>query len=111
MLPDHAPKLDPQKPPAPEIDPISPQEAEAILQQALKPYLADGWHLIDHSAYAARLTREMRNLDVRVDLIGRVEVQESGLTPLQDSGRLTAWVLLLAALLVTLALSSALGII
>jgi hypothetical protein len=53
----------------------------------------------------------MRNLDVRVDLIGRVEVQESGLTPLQDSGRLTAWVLLLAALLVTLALSSALGII
>ena len=52
----------------------------------------------------------MRNLDVRVDLLGQVETEESGLTPLQDSGRLTAWVLLLALLLVVLALSAALGI-
>ncbi|MBI5958611.1 MAG: hypothetical protein HY866_07750 [Chloroflexi bacterium] len=110
MLPDNTPKLDPQKIPDPEIEPISPQEAETILQEALDPYLAEGWHILDRSAYTARLTREMRNLDLRVDLLGRVEKQETGLTPLQDSGRLTAWVLLLAALLVTLALTSALGI-
>jgi hypothetical protein len=42
--------------------------------------------------------------------LGQIVTQESGLTPLQDSGRLTAWVLLLAALLVALALSAALGI-
>ena len=52
----------------------------------------------------------MRNLDIRVDLLGQVETEESGLTPLQDSGRLMAWMVLLAALLVVLALSTALGI-
>jgi hypothetical protein len=46
-----------------------------------------------------------------VDLLGKLEPEESGLTPLQDSGRLIAWVLLLATLLIVLALSAALGII
>ena len=110
MLPDTAPELDPQKPSEPEIEPISPEEAEAILKQALEPYLAEGWHVIDHGAYLARLTRGKRNLDIRIDLLGQVEKEEMGLTPLQDSGRLTAWILLLAALLVVLALSAALGI-
>jgi hypothetical protein len=93
-----------------EIEPISPDNAAAILKTALEPYVADGWRVIDRSAYDARLTRGTRNLDIRVDLLGQIVTQESGLTPLQDSGRLTAWVLLLAALLVALALSAALGI-
>ncbi len=97
-------------PPEPDIEPLSPPEAEQILQQALDPYLADGWRVLDRNAYTARLTRGMRNLDVRVDLLGQVDIQEAGLTPLQESGRLTAWVLLLAALLVALALAAALGI-
>jgi len=92
------------------IEPIAAENAARILAQALEPYLADGWHILDRGAYSARLTRGMRNLDVRVDLLGQIETEESGLTPLQDSGRLTAWVLLLALLLVVLALSAALGI-
>jgi len=99
------------QPPEPDVEPISPAEAERVLQQALDPYLADGWRVLDRSAYGARLTRGMRNLDVRVDLLGHVETQETSLTPLQESGRLTAWVLLLAALFVAFALAAALGII
>jgi len=93
------------------IEPIAADDAALILAQAIEPYLADGWHVLDRSAYSARLTRGIRNLDVRVDLLGQVETEESSLTPLQDSGRLAAWVLLLATLLVVLALSAALGII
>ena len=93
------------------IEPIAAEDAAQILARAIEPYLADGWHVLDRGAYSARLTRGVRNLDVRVDLLGQVETEESGLTPLQDSGRLTAWVLLLVTLLVVLALSAALGII
>lgn len=94
----------------PEIEPVGIAEAEKILEEALQPYLADDWRIIDRGPYAARLTRGMRNLDIRIDLLGRIETEESGLTPLQDSGRLMAWMVLLAALLVVLALSAALGI-
>jgi len=98
-------------PPEPDVEPISPAEAERVLQEAIDPYLTDGWRVLDRSSYAARLTRGMRNLDVRVDLLGEIDTQETSLTPLQESGRLTAWVLLLAALLVAFALATALGLI
>ncbi|HEX3054364.1 MAG TPA: hypothetical protein VHP83_27150 [Aggregatilineaceae bacterium] len=106
MLPDDHPT-----PQGAEVEPISPQDAEVILKQALEPYLADGWRVLDQSAYYARLTRGMRNLDIRIDLLGEVETQDAELTPLQDSGRLAAWMLLLATILVVMALASALGII
>lgn len=93
-----------------EIEPIQPQEAERILADALKPYLADGWRVLSQNAYSARLTRGMRNKDLQVDLLGEVNIQDSNLTPVQDSGRLTAWLFLLTFLLVALALASALGV-
>jgi hypothetical protein len=108
MTPDTIP--DPANPQQPEVEPINPAEAEKILAEALTPYLADEWRLLDRGPYAARLTRGVRNLDIRIDLLGQVVTEESGLTPLQESGRLIAWVLLLAALLIALAFSAALGI-
>jgi hypothetical protein len=110
MLPENEPNPTVEHPAEPDIDPISPEEAEAIMEAALEPYLADGWLIVDRTSYATRLTRGMSNLDVRIDLLGQTQIEESNLTPLQNSGRLVAWVLLLAALLVMLALSSALGI-
>ncbi|MCL4238400.1 MAG: hypothetical protein KJ047_09135 [Anaerolineae bacterium] len=110
MLPENQDELTDRRAAPPEIEPISIAEAQAILADALAPYLADGWHVLDRSPAWARLTRDKRNLDVRVDLLGEVEAHESGLTPLQDSGRLIAWVLLLAALLLMLAAAAALGI-
>lgn len=111
MLHDNStPELEPNPGPPTEIEPINPHEAERILGQALEPYLAEGWRVLERDAYTARLTRDDRNLDVRVDLLGQVETRESGLTALQDSGRLVAWVLLITALLLALAITSALGI-
>jgi hypothetical protein len=98
-------------PPDVEIEPISPEKSEVLLKKAMEPYLADEWHVLYQDAYLARLTRGMRNLDVRVDLLGDIEITESELNPLQDSGRLMAWVVLIAMLLVVMALTSALGII
>lgn len=113
MLPEKTPHPGtPQpEPDVDEIEPLSPEDAVVILEQVLDPYLADDWHTLHRDAYSARITKGTRNLDIRVDLLGQVETQESGLTPLQESGRLTAWVLLWAMLLVALALASALGII
>ena len=110
MLPEDHVNPDPNHQPPPEIEPIHPEQAEALITTAIKPYLAEGWHVLERSAYAARLTRGTRNLDIRVDLLGQIEIEESGLTPLQDSGRLVAWVLLLASILVALALASVLGL-
>jgi len=115
MLPDREswpqPGLSAKNEQASEVEPVGPDEAAHILAKAIEPYLADGWRILDRSAYSARLTRGIRNLDLRVDLLGQVETEETGLTPLQDSGRLAAWVVLLTTLLVVLALSAALGII
>ena len=110
MLPENQDDLTERRAAQPEIEPISTAEAQAILADALAPYLADGWHVLDRSPAWARLTRGKRNLDVRVDLLGEVEAHESDLTPLQDSGRLIAWVLLLTSLLLALAVAAALGI-
>ncbi len=92
------------------VEPLNPDEAEAILQQAMEPYREAGWHVLHQDAYSVRLTRGVRNVDIRVDLLGEVTETESNLTPLQQSGRLMAWMVLLAMLLVALALFSALGV-
>lgn len=94
-----------------EIEPISPAAAKAILDDALQPYLDDDWHVLDRGAYVARLTKGTRNLDFQVDLLGEVAITETELTPLQESGRLIAWALLIATLLVVLTLASVLGFI
>ena len=112
MLPDNMPESGPKLPASnqSEVEPVSPEEADAILQRTLEPYLADGWVILHEGAYSARLTRGIRNLDIHVDLLGEVTITETGLTPLQESGRLMAWMVLLAMLLVALAVFSALGI-
>jgi hypothetical protein len=92
------------------IDPIEPEMARRLLDEALAPYEEDEWVLLDRDDYSARLTRGSRNLNLRVDWLGKVEVEETGLRETQTTGRLIAWMLLIAALLVTLALASALGL-
>ena len=105
MVPESLPDLES------EVELISGEEAERIIQGAIAPYVADAWRILREGPSCARLTRGMRNIDIRVDLLGKVETVESGLTPVQDSGRMVAWVLLIAALLVALSVASVLGII
>ncbi|GAB4438797.1 MAG: hypothetical protein Kow00120_06550 [Anaerolineae bacterium] len=93
-----------------QIDPIEPEAARPILEEALEPYLEDEWFLIDRDDYSANLTKGSRNVYIRVDWLGQVQVEETPLRATQTTGRLVAWMLLIAALLVTLALASALGL-
>ncbi|MBN2470565.1 MAG: hypothetical protein JXN59_07565 [Anaerolineae bacterium] len=95
------------RPEAPE--PIAPEEARQALEAAIAPYLADGWIVLVEHDYMARLTKGRRNLEFFVDLLGEVSVTESGLSPVQEAGRLVAWLLLLVAFLLVVALASALG--
>ena len=94
-----------------EVDPIEPEAARQILDEALQPYLEDEWFLVAHDDYSAHLTKGGRNVNIRVDWLGKVEVEEYGLRPSQTTGRLVAWVLLIVAFLVVLALASALGLV
>lgn len=96
--------------PATEPDIIAPEVARQQLEAAIAPYLAEGWIVREEHDYMARLTRGNRNLDVLVDLTGAVTVEEKPTTLGQETGRLVAWVLLLAAFLVALAVAQALGL-
>ncbi len=99
------------------VEPIEPQEAERILQQAIREHLGDdwddeetGWRLVSSHAYMARLTRGRRNIDFYVDLLGEVTVEEKEISPAQETGRLFAWMLLLGSLLVALVLARIAGL-
>ncbi len=97
--------MTPQEPP----EPIAPQEARQRLEAAIAPYLAAGWVVRAEHDYMARLTRGRRRVDFYVDLLGEVSSEEGQINPAQDSGRLVAWLLLVLAFLLALALASALG--
>ncbi len=93
----------------PAVDPIEPEVARQRLDDAIAPYLAEGWVIVVGHDYMARLNRGAWNLDFYVDLLGNVTVEKKALTIVQESGRLVAWLLLIVAVLLALALASALG--
>ncbi|MBL8133977.1 MAG: hypothetical protein JNL42_19100 [Anaerolineae bacterium] len=87
------------------IEPISGEQARAILEAAIAERLGahwrdedSGWQLVTGHDFMARLTRGRVNVDFYVDLLGQVTVQQSEITGAQDSGRLIAWVFLLLSL-------------
>ncbi len=100
----------------PEPDIISPQAARAAIQRAIVARLgADwdgdgGWEVVHQSDYFVRLSKGSVNLDVACDLLGEVSFSESALNPLQASGRLVAWMVLGASLLIALAIAWASGV-
>jgi hypothetical protein len=98
------------------VEPIAPEQARAILDEAMRVRLGEdwqdedsGWQLVTGHDYMARVTRGSRNVDFFVDLLGDVTVQESQINPAQASGRMIAWVLLLVSLGVAYLLARAVG--
>lgn len=92
-----------------EIEPISPEQAREILQQSIRERLGErwddeetGWAFVSGHDYMTRLTRGRVNLDFYVDLLGKVTIEEKDITPSQEQGRLTAWLLLLGSMIVAL---------
>lgn len=99
-----------------ELEPIPAEEARARLDAAIRARLGDdwaddesGWTRVTGHDYMARLTRGRVNLDFYVDLLGNVTVEQKEINPVQDSGRLIAWMLLLLSLGIALLLARAVG--
>jgi hypothetical protein len=98
--------------PQTEIEPISAEQARAILYAAIRARLGEhwddeerGWRLVTGHDYMARLTRGRRNVDFMVDLLGNVSVEEKAIGAAQAQGRLNAWLLLGASLLLAFLLA------
>ena len=98
------------------IEPISGEQARAILEEAIRARLGDdwrdedsGWTLVTGHDFMARLTRGRVNVDFYVDLLGSVTVEERPLGPAQESGRLIAWMLLLLSLAIAGLIARAVG--
>jgi hypothetical protein len=82
-------------------EPISAEEARAILQNAIIERLGEdwddehiGWTQVSGHDYMARLTNGRQTIDFYVDLVGEVTVQERDDIPNTDTGRVTAWIVL-----------------
>jgi hypothetical protein len=100
----------------PEIEPISADQARAILQQAIRERLGDnwddpdnGWTKVTGHDYMARLTKGKVNVDFYVDLLGNVTVEKSELNPAQDSAMLVAGMVLLVSILLAFMIARGLG--
>lgn len=98
------------------IEPIVPEQARAILDQAMRDRLGDdwqdedsGWQLVTGHDYMARVTRGSRNVDFYVDLLGEVTVEEGEINPAQAGGRLIVWTLLLVSVGLAYLLARAVG--
>lgn len=98
------------------IEPIPPEQARVILEQAMRERLGNhwqdeesGWQLVSGHDYMARVTRGDKNVDFYVDLLGDVTIEEKDINPAQASGRMVAWVLLLVSLGVAYVLARAVG--
>jgi hypothetical protein len=102
----------PEETPSDEIEPIPAEAARALLYVAIRARLGEhwndeesGWRMVSGHDYMARLTRGNRNVDFMVDLLGNVTVEEKAIGPAQIQGRLNAWLLLGASLLLALLLA------
>jgi hypothetical protein len=87
-----------------EVEIITPEQASAILQPKLDALEAEGWIVLVQTDYMARLTREDRNLDVRVDLLGNLEMEEKPLSLVQESGQIISIIFLGVLILLVLVL-------
>lgn len=100
----------------PEIEPISSDNARAILDDAMKRRLGDdwqdedsGWQLVTGHDYMARVTRGRLNVDFYVDLLGKVSIEEKEINSAQESGRMLAWIFLFLSLGIAFLLARAVG--
>jgi hypothetical protein len=97
-----------------EIEPISPEQARKVLDEAILQKLGaqwedEGWVLVSGNDFMARLTRGRANVDFYVDLLGDVKVEEKEINAAQDFGRQIAWIFLIASIVIALLLARIAG--
>lgn len=100
-----------------EVQPIPPEKAREILDNAIRERLGEdwddpeyGWYLLSGHDYMARLTRGNKNIDFYVDLLGNVTVEEKELDPAQQVGRIVVWLFMLFSLIIAISIARIVGI-
>jgi len=108
----------PEQPPIVDEDfePIAPHLARERIMQTIVEKLGEnwddedtGWMMVHNSDYLIRITQGATNIDFHCDLLGNVSVEEKPISPLQASGRLMAWAVLIASLFVAFTIASVSG--
>jgi hypothetical protein len=97
-----------------EIEPISPEQARKVLDEAILQKLGaqwedEGWILVSGNDFMARMTRGRINVDFYVDLLGEIKVEEKEINAAQDFGRQIAWIFLIASIVIALMLARIAG--
>jgi hypothetical protein len=89
-----------------DFEPIAPTIARERILQALNERLGDdwrdedtGWLVLHEADYYMRLSRAGRYLDAQCDLLGNVTLEEHASDGTQSTGRMLAWLVLGASLL------------
>ncbi len=97
-------------------EPIEPEQARAILDQAMNERLGEdwqdeysGWLLVTANDYMARVTKRGKNVDFLVDLLGNVSIEEKALSDTQSSGRLIVIMLFFLAIGIVYLFARAVG--
>ena len=90
-----------------QLEPIPPQQAKQRLEQAIREHLGDnwddeytGWITVSRHDYMARLVKGKRQIDFNIDILGEISIEETETNPVQDMGRLMAWLFLLGSLVI-----------
>lgn len=81
----------------------------AIIAHCGQDWETNGWLVVHRSDYLMRLTKGEHNVDFACDLLGQVSITETPISPLQASGRVVAWMVLGASILVAFAIAWATG--
>ncbi len=86
---------------------ITPEEAKARLDEAIRQHLGEdwddplhGWTVVSGHNFMTRLTNGKRTVDFYVDLVGEINIEDKPAITTAESGRTAAWVVLGASLLV-----------
>ena len=116
-VPMSAPVNEPDAQSRPDVELIAPAEARRALMAAIVERLGanwddedTGWSIVHDTDYLIRLTRGQINLDFQYDLLGVFTVTEREINPLQASGKLIAWMVLIASLALAFLLASLAGV-
>ncbi len=92
-----------------DIEPVTPEQARAILEAAISARLGpdwrdedSGWVLVSGHDYMARLARGRQTLDFFVDLLGEMTVKESHEMTSGESLQIVVIILVLLSIVIAL---------
>jgi hypothetical protein len=97
------------------VDIIAPKDARIAIRSKINATLGDNWEgewtVIHNADYLVRVTKGNINMDFQCDLLGQVEAIERPINPLQASGRMIAWTILISTLFIAFFIGVATGVI